>query len=277
MTYIQIENVSTKYLAQSVVDWLEDQDFDRFVLVTDGDESMVRAIEQDALPFAVMMGDLERGDRVVSGMPIAESKNFEKTKIILERGIYIPILGRLIMDILSRAKTSARQAMLTCNIDNSVFEDDIAQEAAIGHWLSRHMSPQYAWAAGRKNSLSFIHRYIFGDKGNRANGETPRARFSSLDDEYLVDDAPWEISDQRLDILEDAAEIFLEIFQGLRKTQNQRALKGAVRDANITLLLLQGYSIDGIAHELNIPRKNAKDYISQVRKKISIYLGENHD
>lgn len=80
MTYIQIENVSTKYLAQSVVDWLEDQDFDRFVLVTDGDESMVRAIEQDALPFAVMMGDLERGDRVVSGMPIAESKNFEKLK-----------------------------------------------------------------------------------------------------------------------------------------------------------------------------------------------------
>lgn len=67
MTYKQISTVAFDDLSAEQVAWIKRQDMNKFVEITDGDESLQREIRPVALTLVEVLADAVYGQRVIFG------------------------------------------------------------------------------------------------------------------------------------------------------------------------------------------------------------------
>lgn len=164
----------------------------------------------------------------------------------------------------------------------SCYLDDARQEAAIGLIRSNGKCKNYAFTAATRQAMQWMFTFLWEDKSHRVGKyalpqicglSEDLARFHRLASESAEDVViEKEESASYFKLIDEAADIILEIMKASRKQKVGRAVTAAVRDTNSILLSLQGYSSEGIAFELGMSKRDVSSYISQARKRIEKYL-----
>ena len=189
-------------------------------------------------------------------------------------------------------RTAARHAFERAGIEThlrAAHYDDAIQEAIVGFIRCQDKAPSvgYAFTTATRQAMQFIFSFLREDKSHQV-GKYEFPDVTELSDGILAvnggvrlspEDAmiAKEESSSRDGMLDDAADVILEIMKDSRKQKRGRAVVAAVRDTNILLLSLQGYSNDGIALEMGMSNSEVKDYLSKARTRIKNYLASISD
>lgn len=161
--------------------------------------------------------------------------------------------------------------------------DDASQEAALVLWQLREHNAAYSYVSARNAVLAWVFQFLredyskrkaaWQDVGHIVHVQLTGREFTTQSPEtVLLARERWV---ERQQAIEAAAGMVLEIMLATRKQKRGRAVKAAVRDTNIILLRLQGYQVEGIAHELDIPPRNIRIYLRLARHRIEKYMKEN--
>ena len=127
--------------------------------------------------------------------------------------------------------------------------------------------------------MGWVYGFLWGNRTHRVGDYCP-AWVGGLDDRLASGDyrsieeqmIAAEEEDTRLLLIEAAAPTIIEIMMAARSQKRGRAVYAAARDANIILMLLQGFSYEGIAMELGISPASVRQYASVARAHIEAYL-----
>lgn len=157
--------------------------------------------------------------------------------------------------------------------------DDADQVAALALWQCRDKSNSYKMKAAYRQVMVWILEYLREASSRKMDAHFPEVigledyhysqATSPNPEDMLVAREERALSD---DIAEKVADTLLEIFLAARKQQKGRAVEAAVRDVNIILLSMQGYSLEGIAFETGLPKENVSSYRARARMILEEYL-----
>lgn len=198
-------------------------------------------------------------------------------------------------DLYGAAYVASQKAFQRVNIPPHLrhrFMADAKQEAAEALIRCNGKSKNYAFAAARRQVAMWVFEFLREDKSHRNDGNYIRVEHVALEPENELGEAlnpRWmldvtagndpesiiirqEEAAEFEDLLDEIADIILDIMKSSRKQQVGRAAKAAVRDTNIILLALQGYNAEGIANELGDTPSNIRIYWRACRQRIEEYL-----
>jgi len=127
--------------------------------------------------------------------------------------------------------------------------EDMEQEAELAYWRNADKGDAYAFVCARNAALQWFYVYVNDWKRHDAPAQrTPQNSTIHLSDE-MAETVP-------IEVWQENARATLEL-EGLQLNK---------RDKDIIGMILQGYSNEGIAFELQLAPASVKRYRSRIRK-----------
>lgn len=137
---------------------------------------------------------------------------------------------------------------------------DARQVAAEAVLRTADKSSAYQFVAARNAVMGWVYGFLWGNRTHRVGDYCP-VWVGGLDDRLASGDyrsieeqmIAAEEEDTRLLLIEAAAPTIIEIMMAARSQKRGRAVYAAARDANIILMLLQGFSYEGMLWSWGFP------------------------